>query len=408
MNFHASHVPAIDEDIIPVNLKSFPPSSSPVSSEHPVHQPPSPYTLPQQPLHPLAVGGVPSNEVLRRKPSKQRGNVNVSSLRLYSDPVERDATSSLSGHDVNARSVPLTDRLVPHGVQLSSVPSITSDAPTSAYGVLHQQRNMASVLHNIATGNVISSHLPIQSTSSIHAPTSQLQRRAISSPFSGPSVVPRVDPAVSRVVQKPAVSMCKEEAFSVSPGPSVSKDSSKHSITTKISDSDQQSPSPVVVKKEDISNDSLCCEYLVPTKGPPSKVLSSSAVSSQYIPPSSNVKVEDDEEDWPLEPGDGNVENRRAMRAERNRQSAAASRERKKHHIKDLEVRVSSLSQKSAQILVTQLQDLSKEFVGKKSLEGRLHKLNNFITFCDLELQLLNGKLGGGNRHNLKRMKSWG
>lgn len=55
--------------------------------------------------------------------------------------------------------------------------------------------------------------------------------------------------------------------------------------------------------------------------------------------------------------------------AERNRQSAAASRERKKHHIKDLETRAARLSEEVARLQVADHERIRARVVAEERLQ---------------------------------------
>lgn len=55
--------------------------------------------------------------------------------------------------------------------------------------------------------------------------------------------------------------------------------------------------------------------------------------------------------------------------AERNRQSAAASRERKKHHIKDLETRAARLSEEVARLQVADHERVRARVVAEERLQ---------------------------------------
>lgn len=118
--------------------------------------------------------------------------------------------------------------------------------------------------------------------------------------------------------------------------------------------------------------------------------------------------------------GSENNEDRKAMRAERNRQSAAASRERKKNHIKELERRVTMLSQQNAKLQVEQL-DAIRHRIGK---EQRLSEENKSLRLQavtkDLKIHELTNKLEKAGidpptkklpeiqELNLKRPSTWG
>lgn len=66
-------------------------------------------------------------------------------------------------------------------------------------------------------------------------------------------------------------------------------------------------------------------------------------------------------------------------RAERNRQSAAASRERKKHHIRELERRVSMLSMENATLQVEQFNKIRARIEEEKRLADENQRLKNQV-----------------------------
>lgn len=111
--------------------------------------------------------------------------------------------------------------------------------------------------------------------------------------------------------------------------------------------------------------------------------------------------------------GEEDVEVKKAMRAERNRQSAAASRERKKHHIKELERRVSVLSRENAQLQVDQLQTIHDRLEKERLLLEENKKLKQKVAFRDMEIQKLSLELDkhriddAPENPSLKRPKTW-
>lgn len=96
------------------------------------------------------------------------------------------------------------------------------------------------------------------------------------------------------------------------------------------------------------------------------------------------IKMENIEEDQ---------EAKKAMRAERNRQSAAASRERKKHHIRELERRVKLLSQENAQLQVDQLHTIRARLQKERELLQENQNLKRTVVFKDMEIAALSAKL---------------
>jgi len=97
----------------------------------------------------------------------------------------------------------------------------------------------------------------------------------------------------------------------------------------------------------------------------------SGAGGSGTLDPDASTDVEGDD--------DYDVETKKAMRAERNRQSAAASRERKKHHIRELERRVSVLSAENAQLQVEQLKAIRARISTHRALAEENDKLKRNV-----------------------------
>lgn len=93
------------------------------------------------------------------------------------------------------------------------------------------------------------------------------------------------------------------------------------------------------------------------------------------------------------EHGEGRGEVRKALRAERNRQSAAASRERKKHHIKELERRVTILSQENAHFQVEQVKALRDRIEKERELLKENKNLKEKVVFRDMKIHALTKKL---------------
>lgn len=73
-------------------------------------------------------------------------------------------------------------------------------------------------------------------------------------------------------------------------------------------------------------------------------------------------------------------------RAERNRQSAAASRERKKQHIRELERRVSLLSAENAHLQLEQLNLVKSRLEREKQLIEENRRLKNEVRKSLLDL----------------------
>lgn len=117
------------------------------------------------------------------------------------------------------------------------------------------------------------------------------------------------------------------------------------------------------------------------------------------------IKVENIEEDQ---------EAKKAMRAERNRQSAAASRERKKHHIRELERRVKLLSQENAQLQVDQLHTIRARLQKERELLQENQDLKRKVVFKDMKIAALSAKLDSyrieddpDENKTLKRPQTW-
>mmetsp|Transcript_7391 Transcript_7391/g.22513 ORF Transcript_7391/g.22513 Transcript_7391/m.22513 type:complete len:286 (-) Transcript_7391:306-1163(-) len=102
--------------------------------------------------------------------------------------------------------------------------------------------------------------------------------------------------------------------------------------------------------------------------------------------------------------------NRKAIRAERNRQSAAASRERKKHHIRELERRVAMLSMENAQLQVGQLQKINTRIQEEKKLVAENQRLKNQLVFLDMKFNQLTKQMdeaGISDEKRGSRAKTW-
>lgn len=109
---------------------------------------------------------------------------------------------------------------------------------------------------------------------------------------------------------------------------------------------------------------------------------------------------------------DLDVETKKAMRAERNRQSAAASRERKKHHIRELERRVAMLSAENAQLQVEQLKAFRARIGAQRALAEENNQLKRNLVEKSMDVHQLTRRLGltSVNEHaaaNLRRPSTW-
>ncbi|CAN8061530.1 unnamed protein product [Agarophyton chilense] len=112
---------------------------------------------------------------------------------------------------------------------------------------------------------------------------------------------------------------------------------------------------------------------------------------------------------------DADVEVKKAMRAERNRQSAAASRERKKQYIKELERRVDMLSEENAKMQVSQFRLVRERLDHESKILDEVKQLKRKVVDRDMEIhklsrELQNAKLKGGDRDEgpgVPRPKTW-
>ncbi|GJQ13136.1 hypothetical protein GpartN1_g4927.t1 [Galdieria partita] len=106
---------------------------------------------------------------------------------------------------------------------------------------------------------------------------------------------------------------------------------------------------------------------------------------------------------------------KKAMRAERNRQSAAASRERKKQHIRELERRVSLLSAENAHLQLEQLNFVKSRIEREKRLIEENRRLKNEVKFQEKVIHEkqskifeLNSKLSkSSSRGALEKRVTW-
>lgn len=99
------------------------------------------------------------------------------------------------------------------------------------------------------------------------------------------------------------------------------------------------------------------------------------------------------------------AEMKKSIRAERNRQSAAASRERKKHYVKELEKRVGVLSKANAEIQMEQI-ELMKETIATE--KQRILT----VTFQDMEIAKLMNQVAELSpsplaEQSMRRSKTW-
>lgn len=103
---------------------------------------------------------------------------------------------------------------------------------------------------------------------------------------------------------------------------------------------------------------------------------------------------------------------RKAMRAERNRQSAAASRERRKHHIRELERRVALLTKENATLQVGELNMLKEKIEQETELVKVNQSLKRDMHLKNMEIMGLSERLTGlntgGKKHaSPKHRKTW-
>eukprot|EP00178_Gracilaria_changii_P006659 TRINITY_DN215_c2_g1_i1.p2 TRINITY_DN215_c2_g1~~TRINITY_DN215_c2_g1_i1.p2 ORF type:complete len:415 (+),score=72.21 TRINITY_DN215_c2_g1_i1:130-1245(+) len=90
---------------------------------------------------------------------------------------------------------------------------------------------------------------------------------------------------------------------------------------------------------------------------------------------------------------DANQEAKKAMRAERNRQSAAASRERKKQYIKELERRVNMLSRENAKMQICQFRLVRERLELESKIVDQVKELKRKLVDRDLEIQKLSKQI---------------
>lgn len=107
----------------------------------------------------------------------------------------------------------------------------------------------------------------------------------------------------------------------------------------------------------------------------------------------SELKMETASETNSQEKVEGEGDPKKQMRAERNRQSAAASRERKKEHIKELERRVTLLSEHNAKLQVSQLEQIRDRLAEEARLLSENGNLRRTVVFKEMEISKLTHKL---------------
>lgn len=107
---------------------------------------------------------------------------------------------------------------------------------------------------------------------------------------------------------------------------------------------------------------------------------------------------------------------RKAIRAERNRQSAAASRERKKQHIKELERRVETLSRENAMMQLGQLRAVRQRIEQESKIVNQMKELKREVVDRDMQIhklsrELKNAKIENGEEEEgyseVPRPKTW-
>ncbi|PXF45848.1 hypothetical protein BWQ96_04385 [Gracilariopsis chorda] len=116
----------------------------------------------------------------------------------------------------------------------------------------------------------------------------------------------------------------------------------------------------------------------------------------------------------PEAPEDAEV--KKAVRAERNRQSAAASRERKKQHIKEIERRVEILSRENAMMQLSQLRTVRQRIELESKILHQMKELQRKVVDRDMQIhrlsrQLKDAKIKNGedeNEHSdIPRPSTW-
>ncbi|PXF46806.1 hypothetical protein BWQ96_03335 [Gracilariopsis chorda] len=116
----------------------------------------------------------------------------------------------------------------------------------------------------------------------------------------------------------------------------------------------------------------------------------------------------------PDTPEDAEV--KKVIRAERNRQSAAASRERKKQHIKELERRVEMLSRENAMMQLSQLRTVRQRIELESKILHQMKALQRKVVDRDMQIhrlsrQLKDAKIKNGEDKNeqsdIPRPSTW-
>lgn len=110
-------------------------------------------------------------------------------------------------------------------------------------------------------------------------------------------------------------------------------------------------------------------------------------------------------------------EARKSERAERNRHSAAASRERKKQRMVELERRVAALSRRNAELQIEQMDAVRRVIAREKELDAENQQLRLEIVENDMKINKLGEELSSvglgetklerARREVLKRPKTW-
>ena len=91
------------------------------------------------------------------------------------------------------------------------------------------------------------------------------------------------------------------------------------------------------------------------------------------------------------------------LRVERNRQSAAASRDRKNHHMKELECRISILSKENARLRVGQREVFKGRLTVERKMEEENKTLKEKLFMQELKIQSLTQKLDDSGMSDKKK-----
>jgi len=148
-------------------------------------------------------------------------------------------------------------------------------------------------------------------------------------------------------------------------------------------------------------------ESRLPSSASPFDSLHAAADSPPVVLFPLDNKREEPESEMTMEE---DVEEKKLIRAERNRQSAAASRERKKHYVRELERRVSMLSQENANMQVEQLHALMRRVENERHFIQENQELKKKVLFKEMKIQKLEKQMAEAKvsgEKELKRPATW-